>query len=427
MQLSLCLISICAIVASYVNAFPIEKTRLQVVSRDLHLPEAIVSREIMLPNTEHSRRSTSEADHQYSSIPKARGGIDKATRRDLSSTEDTLQARNIFDEFKEIEEKIDNIEANARETNDSEADLLARSIFDEFKEIEEKIDSIEANAHTSRRETTDSKADLLARSIFDEFKEIEEKFDSIEANARETNDSEADLLARNIFDEFKGIEEKLNSIEANAHASRRETDSEADLEHYLLKVQVQLDRVPPVVSGHSPEVNSKSNQCRIIPSAIVQRIVSFHSGSCEKVGFVGASDRMWWLIPTVCLSGLLEVMGWAARLWSSFDAPNSSPFEMQITCTIIGGRHSTGLDHRHKISAVGSRLGVAAKFESDVVGAGVGLGLAFLYMWGGRGLCDNYYSQKSGEDGEFKGIGSKEHWFSLGMGRGDELELGLGP
>ncbi|KDR83263.1 hypothetical protein GALMADRAFT_239130 [Galerina marginata CBS 339.88] len=46
--------------------------------------------------------------------------------------------------------------------------------------------------------------------------------------------------------------------------------------------------------------------------------------------------RMWWLIPTVCLSGLLEVMGWAARLWSSFDAPNSSPFEMQITCTIIG-------------------------------------------------------------------------------------------
>ncbi|PPR07632.1 hypothetical protein CVT26_001700 [Gymnopilus dilepis] len=46
--------------------------------------------------------------------------------------------------------------------------------------------------------------------------------------------------------------------------------------------------------------------------------------------------RIWWLIPTVCFAGLLEILGWAARLWSSFDVANPSPFEMQITCTILG-------------------------------------------------------------------------------------------
>ncbi|KAF8901514.1 RTA1-domain-containing protein [Gymnopilus junonius] len=46
--------------------------------------------------------------------------------------------------------------------------------------------------------------------------------------------------------------------------------------------------------------------------------------------------QTWWLIPTVCLSGVLEILGWAARLWSSLNPPNPSPFEMQITCTIIG-------------------------------------------------------------------------------------------
>ena len=39
--------------------------------------------------------------------------------------------------------------------------------------------------------------------------------------------------------------------------------------------------------------------------------------------------RIWWLIPTVCFAGLLEILGWAARLWSSFDVANPSPFEMQ--------------------------------------------------------------------------------------------------
>ncbi|PPQ64037.1 hypothetical protein CVT24_008850 [Panaeolus cyanescens] len=47
-----------------------------------------------------------------------------------------------------------------------------------------------------------------------------------------------------------------------------------------------------------------------------------------------AKYRLWWLFPTVGLCGVLEVTGWAARLWSSYSPLLSSPFEMQITLTI---------------------------------------------------------------------------------------------
>lgn len=46
--------------------------------------------------------------------------------------------------------------------------------------------------------------------------------------------------------------------------------------------------------------------------------------------------RMWWLIPTAVFCGVLEILGWAARLWSSRNPPNPNPFEMQIVCTILG-------------------------------------------------------------------------------------------
>lgn len=39
--------------------------------------------------------------------------------------------------------------------------------------------------------------------------------------------------------------------------------------------------------------------------------------------------RLWWLLPTAVLAGLLEVLGWSARLWSSINPPNSNAFEMQ--------------------------------------------------------------------------------------------------
>ncbi|KAF8157813.1 RTA1-like protein [Crassisporium funariophilum] len=45
--------------------------------------------------------------------------------------------------------------------------------------------------------------------------------------------------------------------------------------------------------------------------------------------------RMWWLIPTACFCGVLELTGWGARMWSTNDPFNPTPFEIQITATII--------------------------------------------------------------------------------------------
>ncbi|KAJ7754216.1 RTA1 like protein-domain-containing protein [Mycena maculata] len=46
--------------------------------------------------------------------------------------------------------------------------------------------------------------------------------------------------------------------------------------------------------------------------------------------------RVWWLLPTAFVSGILEVVGWSARLWSSFSPDKLLPFEIQVIGTIIG-------------------------------------------------------------------------------------------
>jgi len=45
--------------------------------------------------------------------------------------------------------------------------------------------------------------------------------------------------------------------------------------------------------------------------------------------------RLWWLLPTVVLAGLAEVLGWSARLWSSKNPLLNTPFLIQISTTII--------------------------------------------------------------------------------------------
>jgi hypothetical protein len=39
--------------------------------------------------------------------------------------------------------------------------------------------------------------------------------------------------------------------------------------------------------------------------------------------------RLWWLFPTAVLCGLLEVIGWSGRLWSSKNPFLREPFIMQ--------------------------------------------------------------------------------------------------
>ncbi|KAI0310094.1 RTA1 like protein, partial [Amylostereum chailletii] len=45
--------------------------------------------------------------------------------------------------------------------------------------------------------------------------------------------------------------------------------------------------------------------------------------------------RLWFLLPTAGIAGILEVIGWSARLWSSKNPLNDQPFLMQISTTII--------------------------------------------------------------------------------------------
>ncbi|KAF9074170.1 RTA1 like protein-domain-containing protein [Rhodocollybia butyracea] len=45
--------------------------------------------------------------------------------------------------------------------------------------------------------------------------------------------------------------------------------------------------------------------------------------------------KTWWAFPTIVVAGLLELMGWSARLWSSLNPNLLAPYEMQLTCTIL--------------------------------------------------------------------------------------------
>ncbi|KAH7344630.1 RTA1 like protein-domain-containing protein [Rhizoctonia solani] len=46
-------------------------------------------------------------------------------------------------------------------------------------------------------------------------------------------------------------------------------------------------------------------------------------------------SRIWWLFPTIVCGGILEILGWAGRLWSSSSPGLLNPYLMQICCTIL--------------------------------------------------------------------------------------------
>lgn len=59
--------------------------------------------------------------------------------------------------------------------------------------------------------------------------------------------------------------------------------------------------------------------------------------------------RVWWMLPTVMLCGLYEIIGWAARLWSSNNMQDINPFLIQYV--IYWSRMQTWFTH----SRTGSR------------------------------------------------------------------------
>ncbi|KAI0327744.1 RTA1-domain-containing protein [Cubamyces sp. BRFM 1775] len=46
-------------------------------------------------------------------------------------------------------------------------------------------------------------------------------------------------------------------------------------------------------------------------------------------------SRLWWLFPTPVLAGIIEIIGWSGRLWSSISPTLLDPYLMQIVTTII--------------------------------------------------------------------------------------------
>ncbi|SJL08744.1 uncharacterized protein ARMOST_12114 [Armillaria ostoyae] len=46
--------------------------------------------------------------------------------------------------------------------------------------------------------------------------------------------------------------------------------------------------------------------------------------------------RIWWPFPTIILAGVMEVLGWSGRLWSSFSPTLRTPYMIQIVTTILG-------------------------------------------------------------------------------------------
>jgi len=45
--------------------------------------------------------------------------------------------------------------------------------------------------------------------------------------------------------------------------------------------------------------------------------------------------RLWWILPTICLAGVMELIGWAGRLWSGYNVLLNNPYLIQIVCTIL--------------------------------------------------------------------------------------------
>ncbi|KDR69649.1 hypothetical protein GALMADRAFT_230599 [Galerina marginata CBS 339.88] len=82
------------------------------------------------------------------------------------------------------------------------------------------------------------------------------------------------------------------------------------------------------VAEESPYNYVPSRTVAIIMIALFGVSTIVHAGQAVRY-------RRLWLIPTAGLCGLIEILGWSGRLWSSFSPLLSTPFQIEITCTIV--------------------------------------------------------------------------------------------
>ncbi|KAJ6597470.1 RTA1-domain-containing protein [Mycena vulgaris] len=90
------------------------------------------------------------------------------------------------------------------------------------------------------------------------------------------------------------------------------------------------------VSRASPEEGQDDTHYGYIPreSIAILFVILYSISTIVHVG-QATYYRTWWLVPTACLCGLGEVLGWSGRLWSSLSPRASIPFTIQISATII--------------------------------------------------------------------------------------------
>nr|GAT57085.1 predicted protein [Mycena chlorophos] len=62
-------------------------------------------------------------------------------------------------------------------------------------------------------------------------------------------------------------------------------------------------------------------------------VVLFSLSTIIHIGQAGRY-RLWWLFPTAIFAGLIEIVGWAARLWSSIAVHEVKPYEIQLVTTL---------------------------------------------------------------------------------------------
>ncbi|CCM06469.1 uncharacterized protein FIBRA_08734 [Fibroporia radiculosa] len=86
---------------------------------------------------------------------------------------------------------------------------------------------------------------------------------------------------------------------------------------------------------------SASNSFRVNPYGYVPTewicafFVALFSVSTLIHAFQVVYTRLWWLFPMACVAGILEIIGWSGRLWSSQNPLAKEPYLMQIVTTII--------------------------------------------------------------------------------------------
>ncbi|KAF9808683.1 hypothetical protein IEO21_07795 [Rhodonia placenta] len=70
------------------------------------------------------------------------------------------------------------------------------------------------------------------------------------------------------------------------------------------------------------------NPTQRAPATPTSTAILVHAGQATHT-------RLFWLFPTICTAGILEIVGWSGRLWSSKNILAKSPYLMQIVTTII--------------------------------------------------------------------------------------------